>query len=288
MVDEETLRKRYFVESITWKVLRINLPLFSYVQDPVYNLTTIEELLIEFLHIHGLNFQIQPRFNPAKPIIIDVTIKDRTQQVRINCISGLSSSCTFITKRTPFAADFKGWLDRTLGTERFDQLGYLSTAHWVYYPYVLPLYETVVGKFGIENPVLPEDSRHISYFFNFNDKEKEFLKLLEDAVSKNKGSADPLEVKVYPRITHTGSIELIIRNSQGKQPVRIFSSGSHPVTYQIITVNGKLNEPLKNCIDSALGADSFDKASSRMSGKMVSLIYTHRSPNSIEFLFTDD
>ena len=287
MVDQELLRQRYFAEYLTWKVLESRPRLFRYVQEPVYSLTVTEEFLIEFLHVHGLEFELQPRYNPAKYATLTVTLNGRAQKVRLECIPGLSTSCTFITARTSFASDFKGWLDRALGGERFDRSQYIGTRKWVFYPYNLPLYEAVDSPLTPEVSPLTSDSRHVSYLFNFNAKEKEFLRLLEEVVSANDDQDNPLRVLVYPRPSHTGSIELVISNKHGRQPARVFSSGSHPVSYQIITENSELTIPFKTYLDNALGAQALDQPNCRLQGKLISLIYNHRSPTSIEALFDD-
>ncbi|MGM9999594.1 MAG: hypothetical protein ACI38Q_09455 [Candidatus Bruticola sp.] len=279
-------RQRRMVEHLTWKAVESTPSLFRYVQEPIYSLSTTEEYLIEFMHKHELNFELQPRYNPASPVVLNVTINQRSQKVKLNCISGLSCSCSFMTARTPFASDFKGWLDRVIGSERFDRTQYIGTRRWVSYPYALPLYDAVyLSESGL--PELAKDSRHASYLFNFNSKEQEFLRVLEDVVSESDDYDNPLFVRVYPRIGHTGSIELVISNLEGKQSVRIFASGSHPVIYQIITENTELVIPLKTYLDNALGNENLDTVNCRLTGKIISLIYTHRSPNSIEELFDD-
>lgn len=287
MLDPEILRRRYFIEYITWKTLEVNPPRFRYVQEPVFSLSVYEEHIIEFLHLHGLIFSLQPRYTPDIFINMEVSLKNRTQRVKLDCTSSLQSICTFTTSRTPFAEDFKGWLDRNLGVERFDKSKYTATRHRVSYSYALPLYDSISSAIEPHTPLIIPDSRHASYLFNFNSKETEFLRLLEESV----GALPPdsaLQILVYPRITETGSIELVIDNIQKRQPVRIFASGSHPVTYQIISENTELIPPLKDCLDRALGSDSLDIKNSRFTGRMISLIYSHRSPSSIEYLFEDD
>lgn len=287
MLDPEILRRRYFVEYITWKTLEVNPPRFRYVQEPVFSLSVYEEHIIEFLHLHGLIFSLQPRYTPDIFINLEVSLKKRTQRVKLDCTSSLQSICTFTTSRTPFAEDFKGWLDRNLGVERFDKSKYTATRHRVSYSYALPLYDSISSAVEPHTPLIFPDSRHASYLFNFNSKETELLRLLEESV----GALSPdsaLQILVYPRITETGSIELVIDNIQKRQPVRIFASGSHPVTYQIISENTELIPPLKECLDRALGSDSLDIKNSRFTGRMISLIYSHRSPSSIEYLFEDD
>lgn len=287
MLDPEILRRRYFVEYITWKTLEVNPPRFRYVQEPVFSLSVYEEHIIEFLHLHGLMFSLQPRYTPDIFINLEVSLKNRTQRVKLDCTSSLQSICTFTTSRTPFAEDFKGWLDRNLGVERFDKSKYTATRHRVSYSYALPLYDSISSAVEPHTPLIFPDSRHASYLFNFNSKETELLRLLEESV----GALSPdsaLQILVYPRITETGSIELVIDNIQKRQPVRIFASGSHPVTYQIISENTELIPPLKECLDRALGSDSLDIKNSRFTGRMISLIYSHRSPSSIECLFEDD
>lgn len=287
MLDPEILRRRYFVEYITWKTLEVNPPRFRYVQEPVFSLSVYEEHIIEFLHLHGLMFSLQPRYTPDIFINLEVSLKNRTQRVKLDCTSSLQSICTFTTSRTPFAEDFKGWLDRNLGVERFDKSKYTATRHRVSYSYALPLYDSISSAVEPHTPLIFPDSRHASYLFNFNSKETELLRLLEESV----GALSPdsaLQILVYPRITETGSIELVIDNIQKRQPVRIFASGSHPVTYQIISENTELIPPLKECLDRALGSDSLDIKNSRFTGRMISLIYSHRSPSSIEYLFEDD
>lgn len=287
-MDPELKRQRYFVESLNWKALECRPALFRYVQEPVFSLSLAEEFLIEFLYKHGLEFELQPRYNPAKLITLNVTIKGTTQRVRLDLSYGFSCSCTFATLRTAFASDFKGWLDRTLGVERFDRTQYIGTRHWVSYSYALPLYETVAAGSGTPGAASVRDSRHVSYLFNFNSKEQEFLRVLEEVTTANDDFDNPLYVRVYPRLSHTGSIELVINNREGGQPVRVFSSGSHPVIYQVITENTELTIPLKNYLDNALGIEALDLDNCRLGGRMISLIYTHRSPNSIEALFDDD
>ncbi|MGM9991698.1 MAG: hypothetical protein ACI376_02470 [Candidatus Bruticola sp.] len=279
-------RQRRMVEYLTWKAVESNPSLFRYVQEPIYSLSVTEEYLIEFMHKHGLEFELQPRYNSSSPVVLNVTINQCSQKVKLNCISGLSCYCSFMTARTPFASDFKGWLDRAIGSERFDRIQYTGTRRWVSYPYVLPLYDTVnLSESGM--PELSKDSRHVSYLFNFNSKEQEFLRVLEEVVSDSDDYDNPLFVRVYPRISYAGSIELVISNFEGRQSVRIFSSGSHPVIYQIITENTELVIPLKTYLDNALGLENLDRANCRLTGKMISLIYTHRSPSSIEEIFDD-
>lgn len=280
-------RQRRMVEHLTWKSLESKPTLFRYVQEPIYSLTVTEEYLIEFLHQNQLDFELQPRYNPASPVVLYATVNGLCQKVKLNCISGLSCSCAFMTSRTQFANDFKGWLDRVIGSERFDRTQYIGTRRWVSYPYALPLYDTVY-KPGSSLPQLAKDFRHASYLFNFNSKEQEFLRILEEVVCESDDSDNPLFVSVYPRINHTGSIELVIANLEGKQPVRIFSSGSHPIIYQIITENTELVIPLKTYLDNALGSENLDLPNCRTKGKMLSLIYTHRSPSSIEEMFAED
>ena len=120
-------RQRRMVEHLTWKSLESKPTLFRYVQEPIYSLTITEEYLIEFLHQNQLEFELQPRYNPASPVVLHVTINGVCQKVKLNCISGLSCSCAFMTARTQFANDFKGWLDRVIGSERFDRAQYIGT-----------------------------------------------------------------------------------------------------------------------------------------------------------------
>ncbi|MBQ7502763.1 hypothetical protein IJT93_08665 [bacterium] len=287
MLDPEILRRRYFVEYITWKTLEVNPPRFRYVQEPVFSLSIYEEHIIEFLHLHGLKFNLQPRYTPDIFINMEVSLKNRSQRVKLDCTSSLQSICTFTTSRTPFAEDFKGWLDRNLGVERFDKSKYTATRHRVSYSYALPLYESLSTAVQPHTPLIFPDSRHASYLFNFSSKESEFLRLLEESVN-TPDETSPLQFLVYPRITETGSIELVIDNLQKRQPVRIFASGSHPVTYQVISENTELIPALKAYLDKALGPESLDLKNSRLKGRMVSLIYSHRSPSSIEYLFEDD
>ena len=288
MADSELLRRRYFTESIIWKILEPNPPLFRYVQEPVYSLSMIEEFIIEFLHQNKLNFELQPRYTPDRFIILTVNFNGEIQKVKLECNSSLITLCTFSTARTKFAENFKGWLDRTFGVEHFDSSQYVATKRWISYTYVLPIYELLAQNFQTNTRLEFTDSRHISYLFNFNSKEKEFLQLLEKVILNRSVSDNPLKVKVYPRTSHTGSIEMVINDRYNKQPVRVFSSGSHPIIYQIITENSDLVEQLKNYLDQSLGIQSFDKANSKLKGKMLSYIYTHRSPESIEKLFQDD
>ena len=283
------LRNRYFLESLIWRHLDRPTPLFSYVQDPVFNLNPTEVTFLEYLHQKGLRFTLRPRYDPSSFIHLTVCLGLTEQAVRLEVYQGFAVTSVFITERNEFAEEFKGWLDRSLGSEHFAAHHYVATRRFVTYPYILPIDSKLIEQVLTQQEELPRDIRRFSMFFNLSAKEKHFLSKLEDAViSCAPNSSDPIFIQVYPRQTNTGSLELVAYNSRERQPVRIFISGYHPIAYQVITENTNLGEQLRLCLDSALESRNFDSDSSRLRGKYLSLIYNVRYPLDLLDSFEED
>ncbi|MBQ7568938.1 hypothetical protein IJT17_09055 [bacterium] len=272
-----SLNERYFLESFIWRRLDRPTPFFEYVQDPIFNLTPTEVGFLEHLHRLGLRFTLRPRYDPSSFIHLRVTLARAQQTVRIEVYPDMALTCVFITERNEFAEEFKGWLDRNLGSEHFAANNYVATRRFVHYPYILPVSPELIENFSTIQKELRERIRSFTLFFNFSAKEKHFLEIFEQAVKwYGSQSPDPVFVQVYPRQTKTGSLEIVANNSKQRQPARIFISGYHPVAYQMITENTALGEQLHQCLDHALSADSFDAEASRMRGSYISLIYNVR------------
>lgn len=283
------LQKRYFLESLIWRHLDRPTPLFSYVQDPIFNLNPTEVTFLEYLHLKGLQFTLRPRYDPSSFIHLHVYLGQAEQAVRLEVYQGLAVTSVFITERSEFAEELKGWLDRNLGSEHFAAHNYVATRRFINYPYVLPLDSKLIEEVLTNQKNLPQDIRNFKLFFNLSAKEKHFLNIFEDAViAYGKGQADPLYIQVYPRQTAAGSIELVASTSHERQPARVFISGYHPIAYQMITENTELGEQLRLCLDSALGSDNFDSDSSRLRSRYLSLIYNVRYPLDLLDSFEDD
>ena len=287
MTTTEELKERYIAEALIWSPLDHKIPLFRYVQDPVFNLTSTEVILMEFLHQEGLQFTMRPRYDPSSFICINATLNNERQHVRIEVHHGQPSFCVFILERTDFAEEFKGWLDRHFGISSFLSSIYVMTRRYVHYPYMLNISMDFIA--GLQHDKLNlselhrkniyEDNRNSTLFFNFSAQEKHFLNCLEDAVEHRGAHAlSPLQVLVMPRQTEVGSIELVLQNENTRQPARIFISGFQPLVYQVISENSPLTMSLKECLDMAFGEQNFDKVSSRFASKYASLIYNVRYP----------
>ncbi len=296
MVTAEELKIRHFVEYLNWRIMSPSSPVFRYVQDPVFNLTTAEMKLLDFLHRRGLHFTVRPRYDPSSFITMSVELGHVTQNVRIEMHLGLTAFGVFIVKRSPFADNLKGWLDHEFGTERFAAPYYVATRHYMHFPYIMPVDADIIDEVLKHPPTDSDDYRYYRHFFNFTAKEIHFLNSLETTIQrqgKSAYSAKPnddsiLSVQVYPRQTTVGSIELVLQKGLMRQPARIFVSGYRPITYQAVTENSALVEPLKQSLDCALGENNFDEAASHRRGKYASLIYNVRYDSKLLDSFEDD
>lgn len=271
------LQERYFLETLIWRRLDRQTPYLTYVQYPVFSLTPVEVFLLDYLHRLGLRFSLRPRTDPSSFIHLQVTMGRLKQTVRMEVYQGILVTCVFITERNSFAEEIKGWLDRHLGSEHFAANHYVATRHFIHYPYVLPVGDDEVDIVLQDPSALFPDIRHSELFFNFTAKEHHFLDKLETEVCAcAEASQDPVYVQVYPRQSHTGSLELVINNSTLRQPARVFISGYHPVAYQIVTENTPLGFDFLKCLEQSLGAENFDQDSSRLKGKYLSIIFNVR------------
>lgn len=277
MIRKDWLRQRYFAEYQTWKVLSSHKPVFCYSQYPVFSLSKLEEELIQYLHTMGLQFSLRPRRDPTSLITMRAQLGQNTHVVRLEVVHAMPASCSFVSVKDAFAEQLKGWLDRIFGSERFSPRTYVASRHYVCYQYVLPITESVQMD-SLQTPLAEsEDARNVRQLFNFDRKEHHFLELLEDAANKLAQNAEhPLHLAIYPRQTSTGSIEVVATKQGLQQPARVFVSGFHPLTYQIITENTPLGADLKACIDEALGAENLDIPACRLRGRYLSLIYNVR------------
>lgn len=260
-------------EQDVWKRLDRETRPFRYVQEPIFNLSEAEVEFLEELREGGLDFDLLPRPDPTSFVALTVRLEQATQRVEVEVDRGVPTTCSFLTRRTPFAEALKGWLDRILGSERFDARRYVASRRYVWYPYVLPPKGSSLRAAG-------KDSRLGRCLFNFDAKERHFLGLLEKAVEAAT-PAGPLKLEVYPRETLYGGIELMACQGEKRQPARVFVKGFYPITYQMITENTPLGQLLKGSLDEALGAAHLDLESSRLKGRHLSLIYSVRHPSSI-------
>ena len=257
-----------------WKRLDREAPAFRLAQEPLFNLSEVEEEVLERLREGGLEFDLLPRPDPTAFLALSVHLDQVTQRVEMEVDRSVPTSCSFLARKNSFAEGLKGWLDRILGSERFDVRRYVASRRYVWYSYVLP-----PGR--PDSPPSDADSRLRRSLFNFDAKERHFLELLDQAVSQLTPSSSPLKVQVYPRQTSGGGLELMLCQDERRQPARVFVKGFYPVTYQMITENSPLGSLLKGFLDAAVGAEHMDVESSRLKGRFLSLIYSVRHPREI-------
>lgn len=272
---------------------------FRFVQDPIFNLSDDEEEILERLRENGLEFSVLPRPDPTSFLAISATVGQAAQRVEIAVESGnghprvkpmgdaLTRVCSFVTRRNAFSDALKNWLDRLFGSDRFDATRHVASRRYVWLSYEVP----AVPRGEPWRPLGPhlnahEPSRLRNSLFNFDPKEQHFLRLLEAAVARlNTGHPVPLKFNIYPRETPFGSLELMVGQGERRQPVRVFVKGLYPVTYHLVTENTPVGQRLKDYLDGALGEENLDRASSRLKGKFLSLIYSVRHERSVLELF---
>jgi len=268
MLEQDSFGRGNPADHEPWKRLDRETPLFRLAQEPIFNLSESEEEFLEMLREGGLDFDILPRPDPTRFVILSVRLDQATQRVEIEVDRGTPRTCSVLTRRNAFADSLKGWLDRILGSERFDARRYAASRRYVWYAYILPT------RLPGGDPGSGESSLRRS-LFNFDAKERHFLGLLEQAVT------GPLRIQVYPRDSASGGLELMVCQGERRQPARVFVKGFHPVTYQVITENTPAGWLLKEVVDRAVGAEHLEVESSRLKGRHLSLIYGVRHPRRI-------
>jgi len=273
MLDNRADKDPVAGEQDVWKRLDRETRPFRYVQEPIFNLSEAEVEFLEELREGGLDFDLLPRPDPTSHVALRVRLEQATQRVELEVDSTVPSTCSFLTRRTPFAEALKGWLDRILGGERFDARRYVASRRYVWYPYVLPPRAPSLRASG-------RDSRLGRSLFNFDAKERHFLGLLEKAVEEAP-QGPCLRLEVYPRDTLYGGLELMACQGERHQPTRVFVKGFYPITYHVITENTPLGNLLKGRLDRALGAEHLDVESSRLKGRYLWLVYSVRHPSAI-------
>lgn len=260
-------------EDDPWKRLDRETPAFRLAQEPIFNLSESEEEFLEMLREGGLDFDILPRPDPTGFVSLSVRLERATQRVEIEVDRGSPRTCSFLTRRNAFAESLKGWLDRILGSERFDARRYAASRRYVWYAYILPT------RLPAADPPSGESCLRRS-LFNFDAKERHFLGLLEKAMTEP-GPSCPLRIQVYPRETPSGGLELMICQGERRQPARVFVKGFYPATYQVITENTPTGWLLKQVVDQTVGSEHLDRESSRLKGRHLSLIYGVRHPKEV-------
>lgn len=248
-----------------WRLLERERLDFRFVQDPVFNLSDSEELLLERLRQSGLEFGVLPRQDPTSFLTIKVRLEGVHQRVEI-AVDARQGYASFVTRRNTFAERLKDRLDGVFGSRCFDRTKNVATRNYVWYAYYLAGTPAVVPR---------ETRRRRSSLFNFDARERELLDRLELAVQELRDNQ--AQIHVYPRETSFGGIELMLQGPQHSQPARVFVKGLYPLVVHAVTENTPLGQRMRACFDQALGAETLDAEASRFEGKFLSLVYCVRN-----------
>lgn len=249
-----------------WRLLERERLDFRFVQDPVFNLSDSEELLLERLRQSGLEFGVLPRQDPTNFLTVKVRLEGMLQRVEI-AVDARQGYASFVTRRNNFAERLKDKLDGVFGERSYDRGKNVTTRNYVWYAYYLSGAPAPVGS--------RETRRRRSSLYNFDARERELLDRLEQAVQDLRDGL--AQIHVYPRETSFGGIELMLQDPHHSQPARVFVKGLYPLVVHAVTENTALGQRMRAYFDRALGSETLDEAASRFEGKFLSLVYRVRT-----------